>query len=126
MIGPAETSRGEPFARIIVNPRRTIGDNCNLTSGVTLGGARRGENRGTPTVGDGVFFGQGAKVIGSVKIGSNVAVGTNCVVTHDVPDNAVGGGVPARIISYEGAQGYVINTDYEPAAQPQPQPHLAP
>ena len=38
------------------------------------------------------------KVIGSVRIGNNVTIGANAVVTHDIPDNAVVGGVPAKII----------------------------
>jgi serine O-acetyltransferase len=53
------------------------------------------------------------KVSGAVKVGNNVANSANCVVTKDVPDNAVVVDVPARIISYEGSDGYINNTDYE-------------
>ncbi|WP_240053851.1 DapH/DapD/GlmU-related protein [Bacteroides uniformis] len=49
-------------------------------------------------VGDNCYFGVGVKVIGSVRIGNNVTIGANAVVTHDIPDNAVVGGVPAKII----------------------------
>ena len=51
-------------------------------------------------------------MIGRISIGSNVAIGANCVVTKDVPDNAVVVGIPARVVSLEGSGGYVENTDY--------------
>lgn len=51
-----------------------------------------------PTVGDNVFISLGAKVIGKVRIGNNVTIAPNAVVTKDVPDNAVVGGIPAKII----------------------------
>ena len=44
--------------------------------------------QGFPTLGDNVYIGCGAKIIGNVKIGNNVRIGANCVVTRDVPDNA--------------------------------------
>ena len=40
----------------------------------------------------------GCKIFGSVRIGNNVTVGANAVVTKDIPDNAVVGGVPAKVI----------------------------
>jgi serine O-acetyltransferase len=51
--------------------------------------------------------------VGAVRIGNDVAIGANCVVTKDVPDHAVVVGVPGKIVSYEGSTGYVQNTDYE-------------
>jgi len=97
---------------IQVNPQSRIGTHCNLSQGVTLGQANRGKNQGYPVVGDGVYIGPGAKIVGAVRVGNNVAIGANCVVTHDVPDNAVIVGVPGRVISYDGAAGYVEYTDY--------------
>jgi serine O-acetyltransferase len=67
---------------------------------------------GYPIIGDNVYIGPGAKLVGRVHIGRNVAIGANCVVTCDVPDNAVIVGVPGRIVSYNGASGYVENTNY--------------
>ena len=49
-------------------------------------------------MGDNCYFGLGVKILGSVKIGNNVTIGANAVVTKDIPDNAVVGGVPAKII----------------------------
>ena len=101
------------FGGIIVYPFSKIGKNCNLSQGVTLGKTNRGKKAGYPTIGDNVYIGPGAKVIGAVKVGNNVAIGANCVVTNDVPDNAVVVGIPGRVISYDGSDGYVCNTGYD-------------
>ena len=74
---------------------------------MTIGQSNRGDRRGVPTIGSRVYIGPGAKIIGNIQIGNNVAIGANAVVTKDVPDNAVVAGIPARIISMDGADGYV-------------------
>ena len=84
-----------------------IGDNVNISQGVTIGQTNRGKRKGVPVIGNGVYIGPGAKVIGKVTIGNNVAIGANAVVTEDVPDNACVAGVPAKIVSMNGAEGYV-------------------
>jgi serine O-acetyltransferase len=66
-----------------------------------------------PVIGDNVYIGPGAKIIGRVNMGSGVAIGANAVVTKDVPDNAVVVGVPAKVISYNGSKGYINKTDYD-------------
>lgn len=101
------------FGGIFVNWKSRIGRNCNISHGVTLGQGNRGKNKGYPTIGDNVYIGPGAKIIGGVRVGDNVAIGANCVVTKDAPDNAVVVGVPGKIISYEGSKGYISNIDYE-------------
>lgn len=101
------------FGGIVLYPMCKIGKNCNISHGVTLGITQRGKNKGYPTIGDDVYIGPGAKIIGSVKVGNRAAVGANCVVTKDVPENAVVVGIPAKVISYEGSEGYVCNTDYD-------------
>ena len=100
------------FGGIVVNPNAVIGKNCNISHGVTLGKANRGERKGYPVIGDNVYIGPGAKIVGNVNIGNNVAIGANCVVTKDVPKNGVVVGVPGKVISYKGSAGYVNNTDY--------------
>lgn len=95
------------FGCIVVNSQTVIGNNVNISQGVTIGAANRGDKAGVSVIGDGVYIGPGAKIIGAIRIGNNVAIGANAVVTHDVPDNAVVVGVPARIISMNGAEGYV-------------------
>lgn len=100
------------FSGIIVSGYSVIGKNCNISQGVTLGQANRGRNAGYPTLGDNVYIGPGAKIVGAVKIGNNVAIGANCVVTRDIPDNSVVVGIPGKVISQDGSEGYVNNTDY--------------
>ena len=74
---------------IIVGPNK-IGSYCTLQNGVVIAVGTRG-------IGDNVYFGAGAKVMGSVKIGNNVVVAANSLVLTDVPDNMTVIGVPARI-----------------------------
>jgi len=100
------------FGGIVVNPKCVIGNNCNICQGVTLGQVNRGKNKGVPVIGDNVYIGPGAKVIGAIKVGNNVAIGTNCVVTKDIEDNAVVVGVPGKTISYNGSKEYINRTDY--------------
>jgi len=101
------------FGGIIVNGGCEIGKNCNISQEVTLGQANRGKNKGYPILGDNVYIGPGAKIIGAVRIGNNVAIGSNCVVTKDIPDNSVVVGIPGKVISQEGSKGYINRTDYE-------------
>ena len=77
------------FGGIVVNAASVIGRNCNISHGVTLGQANRGGNAGVPVLGDRVYIGPGAKLVGGVEISSGVAIGANCVVTKDAPTNAV-------------------------------------
>lgn len=100
------------FGTIVVNPNTIIGKNCNISQGVTIAQANRGKNKGYPTIGDNVYMGPGAKIIGKVHIGNNVAIGANCVVTKDVPDNSVVVGVPGKVISYNGSKDYVTRVNY--------------
>lgn len=104
------------YGAIVINSAARIGRNCNISHGVTIGVANRGPRAGVATIGDGVYIGPGAKIVGAVRIGDNVAIGANCVVTRDVPHNAVVAGVPGRVISMVGAQGYVNRTDWEQPA----------
>lgn len=97
------------YGTIVVNGSVVIGDNVNISQGVTLGQANRGKHKGCPIIGNGVYIGPGAKIVGKVIIGNNVAIGANAVVTSDIPDNACVGGVPAKILSMNGAEGYVNN-----------------
>lgn len=79
---------------IIVSHYAKIGRNCTLCQHSTIVDDR--EN--TAVIGDNCFIGVGAVIMGGVKIGNNVRIGANAVVTKDIPDNATAVGVPAVII----------------------------
>ncbi len=98
---------------INVHVKCIIGKNLNISQGVTIAGRNRGKYKGYPIIGDNVYIGPGAKVIGAVNIGNNVAIGANCVVTKDIPDNSVVVGVPGKVISNKGSIEYVNKTDYD-------------
>lgn len=83
---------------IHIGPNVKIGNNCTILPGVVFGNKSEKQDNNKVIVGDNCYFGLGAKIFGSVKIGNNVMVGANAVVTKDIPDNAVVGGVPAKII----------------------------
>lgn len=75
-----------------------IGRDLKTKHNVTIGNNKGG----IPTIGDNVFVGVGAVVVGKIRIGNNVQIGANAVVTKDVPDNAVVVGNPAYIIRLNG------------------------
>ena len=56
------------------------------------------EQVGCIEIGNNVFIGSGTHILRDTRIGSNVIIGTCSVVTHDIPDNSVVAGVPARVI----------------------------
>jgi serine O-acetyltransferase len=72
-----------------------IGANLQVHQGVTIGWDYRGDRR--PMIGDDVFIGAGAKVLGAVTVGNGARIGANAVVVCDVPPGATAVGVPARV-----------------------------
>jgi serine O-acetyltransferase len=94
---------------VIVTDLAVIGRDVNLSQCVTIGAANRGKRAGGAIIGDRVYIGPGAKIVGRVTIGNDVAIGANCVVTSDIPDNAVVVGIPGKVISSKGSEGYIQN-----------------
>lgn len=90
----------------------TMGDYCNVSQEVTIGIGGKGKGRGVPEIGNYVYVGPGAKVFGKIKIGNNVAIGANAVVSKNVADNAVMVGNPARIVGHEGSEGLIFIEDW--------------
>ena len=76
-----------------------VGNYCGFNSGVLIGTTDLEDSR--PTIGNNTAFGPGAKAFGNITIGNNVFVAPNAVVTKDVPDNAIVGVVPAKILKYK-------------------------
>lgn len=87
------------YGYIIINSKVRIGDNLTIYPGVEIGHKIPGG--GCPIIGDNCFIGAGAKIFGDIIIGNNVTIAPNAVVTKDVPDNCVVGGIPAGIIKYK-------------------------
>jgi serine O-acetyltransferase len=74
------------FGGIVVRGR--IGANCSIAQGVTIGAKGAGLSAGFPVIGDRVYIGAGAMVIGDVAVGNDVVVGANTVVVRDVPEGS--------------------------------------
>ena len=83
---------------VVINTGVRGGRNIFIEHQVTIGA----EKQQAPILGDDIFIGAGAKILGNVRIGSRVKVGTNAVVTKDVPDGATVVGIPARVIKIDG------------------------
>ena len=72
---------------IVIGETATIGNNCTIYHGVTLGGTGKETMKRHPDIGNNVIIGAGAKVLGAINIGDNVKVGANATVTKNIPDN---------------------------------------
>ena len=83
---------------VVIGETAIVGDNVTMYHGVTLGGTGKEKGKRHPTIGDNVFIGSGAKLLGNIKIGNNVKIGANAVVLKDVPDNVTIVGIPAKIV----------------------------
>ncbi len=86
----------EHIGGIVVSGDAIFGDDCIIRNGVTVGLRNRGV-RGSPTIGNRVDIGAGAKLLGPIHIGDDTAIGANAVVISDVPPNSIAVGIPARI-----------------------------
>lgn len=87
-ISPFATPHG--IAGIFISYGARIGRGCTIFHQVTIGSNTLADSRGqgAPVIGDNVYIGAGAKIIGGVQVGDNARIGANCVVTFDVPANA--------------------------------------
>ena len=112
---PASTKIGKGFfighnGPIIINSNAIIGDNCNVATGVTIGAENRGKRKGSPVIGNNVWIGTNAVIVGKITVGNNVLIAPNAFVNFDVPDNSIVIGNPAKIIySLEATKDYITN-----------------
>ena len=103
---PCETVVGrrfriDHFGGIIISGDAVFGDDCVIRNGVTVG-LRHTGIRGAPIIGNRVDIGAGAKILGPIHVGDDVAIGANAVVLKDVPAHSIAVGVPARILPRTG------------------------
>lgn len=95
---------------IIVNPQAKLGRNINLAQGVTIGIANGGKTPGVPTIGNNVWIGANATVVGGIHIGDDVMIAPNTFVNFDVPDHSVVVSQRAAVIHRDPATwNYVEN-----------------
>lgn len=81
---------------VVINEQAELGDNCTLAHLVTIGQVNRGKRRGCPKIGNRVFIGAGAVIVGKIVIGDDVLIAPNAYVNFDVPGNSIVVGNPAR------------------------------
>jgi serine O-acetyltransferase len=96
---------------IVVNGQARLGARCRISQGVTIGATPAG----APTLGDDVFIGPNAQVIGRVTVGAGSTVLPGAVVTKDVPPASTVGGVPATVLRRESDPWHV---SMKPVASP--------
>ena len=90
---------------VTISDSAVIGNNVNLSQGVTIG-----SNHGkAATIGDNVYIGPNSCVVEDVKIGNNATIGAGSVVTKDIPDNATAVGNYAKVIHYNDPGRYIGN-----------------
>lgn len=97
---------------IVVSSSARIGDYARVHVGVNIGRAYAKGKDGAPIIGDRCYMGPGCKIFGPVVLGDNVAIGANAVVNSSFEDgNCTVAGVPAKVISTNTSQKYIIATE---------------
>ncbi len=89
---------------VVIGETCTIGDNVTIYQGVTLGGTGKERGKRHPDIGDNVLIAAGAKVLGNIKINSNVNIGANSVVLQSVPSYSTVVGIPGHIVKQDGVR----------------------
>ncbi|WP_236995672.1 serine O-acetyltransferase [Vreelandella populi] len=83
---------------VVIGETATVGDNVTLYQGVTLGGTSWNKGKRHPTLENGVIVGAGAKILGPFTVGAGAKIGSNAVVTKEVPPGATVVGIPGKIV----------------------------
>lgn len=102
---------GHAYA-ITINSGATIGANCNIHKGVTIGQENRGKRKGVPTIGNCVWIGVNATVVGKINIGDDVMIAPNTFVNCDIPSHSIAFGNPCVIVHRDNATAEYINNKY--------------
>jgi serine O-acetyltransferase len=80
-----------------INPQAVLGKNCDIAHRVTIGTSAMGR-QGAPVLGDEVYVGTGATLVGKIKVGDGAKIAANTLVMSNVPAGATVMGVPGRIV----------------------------
>ena len=105
---------------VVIGETSEIGNNVTIYHNVTLGGIspsinsdQQRNSKRHPTIKDNAVIGSGAQILGPIIIGKNSKIGSNAVVTNDVPENAIMVGIPARNIgvSSEEFKPYAVTEE---------------
>jgi serine O-acetyltransferase len=83
---------------VVIGETAEVGDDVTLYQGVTLGGTSWNKGKRHPTLEDGVIVGAGAKILGPFTVGAGAKIGSNAVVTKEVPAGATVVGIPGKIV----------------------------
>lgn len=86
------------YSGIVISASSQIGENCTLHQNVTIGNGFTSKTEGGAKIGNNVIVFPGAVVCGNICVGNHVMIVANSVVTKDVPDNSIVGGIPAKVI----------------------------
>ena len=93
------------YGTIVVNSNAKIGKNCRIQEGVNIGASG---NERAPQIGDNVFIGSGAKIIGDIVIADGIAIGAGAIVVKSFTDkNITIAGNPAKKISDHGSAVFI-------------------
>lgn len=92
------------FSTIFIDAVR-IGSNFTINQGVSVGPDWTHSAR--PVIGDNVFLGSGAKILGDIQVGDNVVVAANCVVGKNVGANCLLAGIPGIVLARNVPGDYV-------------------
>jgi len=97
---------------VVIGETAEVGDDVTLYQGVTLGGTSWNKGKRHPTLEDGVIVGAGAKILGPFSVGTEAKIGSNAVVTKEVPAGATVVGIPGKVVQrVEPDEAEELNVD---------------
>lgn len=96
---------------VVIGETAEVGDNVTLYHGVTLGGTGKEKGKRHPTLGNNIFVGTGAKILGPIYIGNNSKIGANSVVLKNVPNDSTVVGIPGKIVKRKAVPLIQIKED---------------
>lgn len=101
---------------VVINGRVRGGSRVYIEHQVTIGA----ERNLSPTLGNDIFIGAGAKIVGPVTIGDGARIGANAVVVHDVEPNCTVVGIPARVVRRRDTSAFPAQSAVSTAPQAEP------